>query len=77
MSTISAASLADACQIAWNLRQTLNRKAHMPANVDGLYEEAVARLVALQGGTANTTNVKAAIVGGATGADAQVTIEAL
>lgn len=77
ISTIAAADLADAVKIGWDYSRLLERNPHSPAQLTGTRDDAIARIVALQGGTANTTNVTAALEGDATPEAALTTISAL
>ena len=76
-STFSAMTLAEKVEAGWNYSRTLARKAHLPANVADARSALVALIVTEQGGTANTSNVTAALDDQVTPALALSTIEAL
>lgn len=77
MSAISTYSQSDAIRSGWNNERVLERNQHNPAQLTGLRDQLVTRIVALQGGTANSTNVLAALQGDASVAAAEATIGAL
>ncbi len=76
-STFNALTLAEKVETGWNYSRTLERKAHLPANVADARSLIVSLIVTQQGGTANTANVTAALDDQATVALALSTIEAL
>ncbi len=75
--TFDNMTLAERVETGWNYSRTLERKAHLPANVADARSLIVSLIVTQQGGTANTANVTAALDDQATIALALSTIQAL
>lgn len=67
----------DCVRSGWNNERELDRNQHNPAQLTGMRDLFVARIVLLQGGTANTANVLAALQNDATIEAAIATINAL
>lgn len=77
MSVMQAYNRADCIKSAWNITQILKRKQHNPAQLTGQRDELINRIVVLEGGTSNYSNVKAILDAQATIAGADAAIAAL
>ena len=77
--SITTSSVADLTRIGWNKTEELLRAGHLPANKVVFLDAVIAEIVADQGGTANTSNVTAALskANSATPEAAIITVAAL
>ena len=75
--SVEAYGQAEAIAQAWNNERILERNQHNPAQLTGLRDRLVARIIVTQAGAANTSNVLAALQSDVTIAAAVATIGAL